>query len=38
MWDVCLCLECGGVVGVEHGSGRVKWCYVGVSSESGIFV
>ena len=42
---VCLCLGCGGVGGVcgvnrwlGTGSGRVGWCYVCVSCESGFYV
>ena len=42
LWDVCLCLGCGGVGGVAvwlgPGSGRVEWCYVWVYCESGFYV
>ena len=42
VWDVCLCLDCGGVEGVGcwlgPGSGRVMLCYVCVCCESGLFV
>ena len=35
--DECLCLDCGsvgGFRGLGPGSGRVGWCYVGVSLDS----
>ena len=37
--DVYLCLGCGGMGrGLGTVSGRVGWCYVCVSCESGFFV
>ena len=44
LWEQCVCLGCGGVGGGELGRGlgpefgRVGWCYVHVSCESGSFV
>ena len=45
MWDVCLCLGCGGDCDVGGAgywlgpeSGRVEWCYVCMCCDYGFFV
>ena len=37
VWDMCLCLGCGGVW-PGPASGRMGWCYDCVCCESGLFV